>query len=130
MVDFHAGEVQPLSLPVADHLPDLRCDLILIQRLELPIQANHRNHRPAIALEQCRVNPGPTPARVGKGLQGQHPQRRKVGAAIPEGSVVGRRPLPLPDVKLLIQRRCILSFATGGERQRHQQDHRASEKNH
>ncbi|MCY1440843.1 hypothetical protein D9M71_571320 [compost metagenome] len=130
MVDFHTGEVQSLSLPIADHLADLRRDFFLIQRLELPIQANHRNHRPAVVLEQLRIHSGSAPARLGKGLQGQHPQRRKVCTAVPEGGVVGRRPLPLPDVELLIQRRCVRSFATGGQRQRYQQDNGANEKTH
>ncbi|MCY1187977.1 hypothetical protein D9M73_290240 [compost metagenome] len=75
MVDFYASEVQPLPLPVTDDLADLRGDLFLIECLELPIQAHHRNHRPAIVPEQYRINAGAAPAGLGEGLQGQHPQR-------------------------------------------------------
>ncbi|MNF76478.1 hypothetical protein D3C84_585930 [compost metagenome] len=62
MVDFHAGEGQPLPLPIADQLLDLLRDLVLVQRLELAIKANYCNQRPAITLEQCRIDPRPTPA--------------------------------------------------------------------
>ncbi|MCY1559204.1 hypothetical protein D9M68_962170 [compost metagenome] len=64
VVDFHAGETQALPLPIRDQLLDLQRDLVLIQRLELAIKANHRNQRPAITPEQHRIDPRPTPARL------------------------------------------------------------------
>ncbi|MNF96811.1 hypothetical protein D3C84_796130 [compost metagenome] len=121
MVDFHAGEHQPLRLPIAEHLQDLRRDLVLIQRLELAIETNHRNQRPAIPFEQHRVDSRPVPTRLGKRLQGQHPQGRKIRTAVFECGFVGRRPLSLPYIKLLIERRCVLLFATAKQSQHHQQ---------
>jgi hypothetical protein len=89
VVDFHARERQPLPLPLAEHLLDVRRDVVLIQRLELAVEANHRNQRSAIALEQRRIDSRPAPARLRKRLQGQHPQGRKVRATVLQGGVMG-----------------------------------------
>ncbi|MNR34834.1 hypothetical protein D3C85_1526380 [compost metagenome] len=102
MIDFHTGKVQPLSLPIDDHLLNLHRDLILIQRLELTIKANHRDQRTTITLEQQRIDSRPTPAGLGESLQCQHTQGGKVRAAVCQGRFMGWRPLSLPDVELLI----------------------------
>ncbi|MNF41804.1 hypothetical protein D3C84_228420 [compost metagenome] len=119
-----------MCLPIVDQLLHLGGDFILIQRRELPVETNHRNQRPTILLEQYRINPRPAPGSLGEGLQRQHPQGRKICAAVAESGVMGRCPLPLPDVELLIQRWRVLSFATAEQRQRRKQNDRASEKNH
>ncbi|MNG08820.1 hypothetical protein D3C84_922050 [compost metagenome] len=130
MVDFNAGEVQPLPLPIVEHSLDLRGNFVLIQRLELTIKTNHRYHRPAITFEQRRINARPAPASLRERLQGQHPQGRKVRAAVLEGRFMGRGPLSLPDVELLIQWRSVLSFATVEQSNRRQQHNQSSQKNH
>ncbi len=108
---------------------DVRGDLVLIQPLELAIQTNHRNQRPAITLEQHRIDPRPAPAGLWERLQGQHAQGREIGAAVAQRGVMGRRPLALPDVELLIEWRCARSLATV-EQHRCQQNDQACEKNH
>ena len=48
MVDFDAAQRQALRLPIGKHLQNLHSDLILIQRLELAVETNHRNQRTTI----------------------------------------------------------------------------------
>ncbi|MNG12960.1 hypothetical protein D3C84_966070 [compost metagenome] len=73
VVNFHTRQHQPLRLPVAEHQLDLRRDLVLVQRLELTIQTNHRNQRPTVSFQKPGIDPRPTPAGLRKSLQGQHP---------------------------------------------------------
>jgi hypothetical protein len=54
-------------------------------------------------LEQRRIDLRPMPAVIGECLQGQHAQCREALAAFAQGGVMGRRPLTLPDIKLLIE---------------------------
>lgn len=103
VINFHAGQSQALGLPIGEHLLDLCNDIILIQRLELAIQTNHRNQWPIILLEQPRINPRPSPAFLRECLQRQHPQGREIRTAIAQCGLMGRGPLALPDVELLIE---------------------------
>jgi hypothetical protein len=129
VVDFHTAEAQSQRLPIADHLLNLCRHLILIQRLELTIEANHRNQWPPVSLEQCRINSCTTPASLGKACSAST-VKWKVCAAVPQCDVVVGCPLSLPDVELLIEWRSVLPFATTEQGERRQQEDPASQKNH
>ncbi|MNI32795.1 hypothetical protein D3C73_867170 [compost metagenome] len=130
MIDFHPGEHQALALPITEHLLNPCSSFFLIQRRKLAIQTHHRDQRSAISLEQRRVNARPTPSGAGKSLQGENPESREIGAAVIERGLVGRRPLPLPDINLLIERRTVLPLAAIEQHQRCQQHRQSSNKNH
>ncbi|MNM82472.1 hypothetical protein D3C81_945040 [compost metagenome] len=51
VVDFDTAQRQALRLPIGEHLQNLRGDLILIQRLELAVETNHRNQRTTIGFQ-------------------------------------------------------------------------------
>ena len=103
VVDFNPHRRQALGLPIAQQLLDLRDHIVLAEGFELAVQANHRNERSTVSLEQRRIDTRAIPAGAGKRLQRQHPQAGKVATALPQRAFMGRRPLALPDIELLIE---------------------------
>ncbi|MNG28381.1 hypothetical protein D3C84_1136320 [compost metagenome] len=84
--------------------------------LELTIEPDDRDQRTAIILQQRWIDLRPAPTGLRVCLQSQHPQGGKVRARLSQGIFMGRRPLTLPDVELLIEGRCVLLLATAEQR--------------
>ncbi len=116
-----------MGLPIAQHLLDLGDHLILVQGLELAVQANHGDQRAAVSLEQGRIDPRTAPARPGKSLQRQHPQAGEIATALAQRRLVGLGPLALPDIQLLIESRSRGLFAA--PQKQHGEGQREPEKN-
>lgn len=51
VIDLDTARRQTLRLPIGKHLQNLRGDLVLIQRLELAVETNHRDQRTAIGFQ-------------------------------------------------------------------------------
>lgn len=79
VIDFHTRQRQAQGLPIGDHLQDARRGIDRVQVLELAIQADHRNQRPAVALQQRPIDLRSAPAALWISLQGQDPQGGKIG---------------------------------------------------